>query len=109
MASDGFLGNRELVGDDLVGVTGGDAREDLQLPLGERLGVAGASRLRDIFAHVASQNFVDEGLVPDAAATCFLAELIEHSRIDSNRDQQARFVAERRPTDAPHGLQLRRG
>ena len=71
--------------------------------------LAGASRLRDIFAHVASQNFVDEGLVPDAAATRFLAELFEHSRIDANRDQLARLVAERRPADAPHGLQLLRG
>jgi hypothetical protein len=32
------------------------------------------------------------GLISDAAATCFLAELIEHSRIDTNRDQLARLV-----------------
>ena len=49
--------------------------------------------LRDILADVSSQDFVDEGLVPDAAPACFLAELFEHSRIDANRDQLARFVA----------------
>jgi hypothetical protein len=68
-----------------------------------------ASRLRDVLAHVASEDFVNERLVPDAAAG-FLAELIEHSRIDSNRDQLARFIAKRRPADTPHRLQLlRRG
>jgi hypothetical protein len=58
---------------------------------------------------VPSQNFVDEGLVPHATPACFLAELIEHCRIDANRDQPARLVAERRPADAPRRLQpLRR-
>jgi hypothetical protein len=55
---------------------------------------------------VPSQNLVDEGLISDAAPTCFLAKLIEHSRIDANRDQLARFVAEERATDAAHRLQL---
>lgn len=63
--------------------------------------------LRDILTSVPSQYFVDEGLVSDAAATCFLAEPIEHSRIDANRDQLARYVAKRRPAEAPHRLQLR--
>ena len=67
---------------------------------------SGASLLRDVLAHMPSEDFVDEGLIPDAAPACFLTELIEHSRIDSNRNDLARFVAERRPTDAPHGLQL---
>ena len=62
--------------------------------------------LRDILADVPSQDFVDKGLISDAASTCFLAELIEHSRIDANRDQLARLIAERRPADAAHGLQL---
>ena len=66
------------------------------------------SILRDIPTGVPSQDFINKGLIPDAASTCFLAELIEHARIDSNRDQLARFVAERRATDAPHRLQLRR-
>jgi hypothetical protein len=64
------------------------------------------SVLRDILADVPSQDFVDKGLIPDAASTCFLPELIEHSRIDSNRDQLARFIAKRRATDAAHRFQL---
>ena len=64
------------------------------------------SVLRDILADVPSQDFVDKGLIPDAAAACFPAELIEHPGIDANRDQLARFIAERRPADAPHRLQL---
>ena len=64
------------------------------------------SVLRDILADVPSQDFVDEGLIPDAAATCFPAELIEHSRIDANRDQLARFIAKGRAADAAHRLQL---
>ena len=54
------------------------------------------SLLRDILADVPSQDFVDKSLISDAASTCFLAELIEHSRIDSNRDQLTRFIAETR-------------
>jgi hypothetical protein len=65
-----------------------------------------ASLLRDILADVPSQNIVDEGLIPHTTPTCFLAELIEHSRIDSNRDQLARFIPKRRATDASHRLQL---
>ena len=66
------------------------------------------SVLRDILADVPSQDFVDKGLIPDAASTCFLAELIEHARIDANRDQLARFIAKGRATDAPHRFQLLR-
>jgi len=51
---------------------------------------------------VPSQDFVDKSLISDAASTCFLAELIEHSCIDSNRDQLSRFIAEGRATDTPH-------
>ena len=47
-------------------------------------------------------------MIPDAASTCFLTELIEHSRIESNRDQLARFIAKGRATDAPHRFQLLR-
>ena len=66
------------------------------------------SLLRDILADVPSQDFVDERLISDAAATCFLAELIQHSWIDANRDQLARFIAKGRATDAPHRFQLLR-
>jgi len=72
-------------------------------------GFDASNGLRDVLTHVPSQDFVDEGLIPDSASTCFLAELIEHTRIDANRDQAARLITERRPTDALHGLQLLRG
>ena len=44
------------------------------------------------------QHFVDQRLIPNAPPTRFFAELIEHARIDTDRDRLARFVAERRPT-----------
>src|SRR5712691_5176249 len=62
--------------------------------------------LRNVFAHVLRQHLIDQRLVPDAATARFLAELIEHTRIDTDRDQLTRFGAERRPTHPPHGLQL---
>src|SRR5205814_3768184 len=43
--------------------------------------------LRHVFADVLSQHFVDQRLVPHAATARFLAELIEHARVDTNRDQ----------------------
>ena len=47
------------------------------------------SVLRDILTGVASQDFVDQGLITDASPTCFPAELMEDSRIDADRDQLA--------------------
>ena len=41
------------------------------------------SVLRDILTGVPSQDFINKGVISDAAPACFLAELIEHSRIDS--------------------------
>ena len=35
--------------------------------------------LRDVFANVSGQHFVDQRLVTDAPTTRFLAELIEHA------------------------------
>jgi len=64
------------------------------------------SVLCDILTGVPRQNFIDKGLIADAPSACFLAELIEHSRVDPDRDQPARLVAKRRTTDTPHGLQL---
>lgn len=61
-----------------------------------------------MFTDMASQHVIDQRLVPDAAATGFLPELLEHSGIDADRDELARFVAERRPPDASQGLQLLR-
>jgi hypothetical protein len=54
------------------------------------------------------EDFVDECLVANPAPTRFLAELIEHSRIDANCDELAWFNSEGWPTDAPHGSQLPR-
>jgi hypothetical protein len=62
----------------------------------------------DILADVPSQDVIDEGLIAHPPRACFLAELIEHTGIDSDRDQPARLVAKWRTTDAPHGFQLRR-
>ena len=55
----------------------------------------GAPLLRDILTSVPSEDFVNQGLISDAAPACFLAELFEDSGIDSDRDQLARLVAER--------------
>ena len=73
-----------------------------------RRSARGTSLLRNVLANVPSQNVVDEGLVPHTAPACFLAELIEHSSVDTNRNELTWFVAERRAADAAHGLQLRR-
>src|SRR5918996_3608251 len=68
--------------------------------------LVGQDPLRDVFADVLGQHFVDERLVAHASAARFLAELIEHAGVDTNRDQLAWFVTERRSADAPHRLQL---
>ena len=62
--------------------------------------------LRHVFADVSSQDFVDQCLVPNTLAARFLAELIEHTWIDTNRDELAGFISKGRPTHPPHGLQL---
>jgi hypothetical protein len=64
--------------------------------------------LSDVLAGVPRQDFIDEGLISDAAAARFFAELIKHSGINPNRDQLPRCVAQRRPADAPHRFELRR-
>ena len=73
-------------------------------------GARSAPSVRDVLCHVlpdvASQDFIDEGLVPDAAAPRFLAKLDERAWIDTNRDQLPRVVSERRPTHTAHRLQL---
>lgn len=66
-----------------------------------------AGYLRDVLTNVTSQHFIDKRLIPDAPPPRFLAELIEHTCIDADRDQLTRLIAERRAPDAPHGLQLR--
>jgi hypothetical protein len=64
--------------------------------------------LRHVLPNVPCQDFVDERLVSDTAPTRFLAELLEHPRIEANRDELTWFISEGRPTHAPHNLQLLR-
>src|SRR6266545_4498684 len=64
-------------------------------------------RLRDIFADMLCQDFVDQCLVAYPSSACFLAELIEHARINPDRDQLPRFITEWRTAHAPHRFQLR--
>ena|SRR6266540_6469927 len=63
--------------------------------------------LRDIFADMLCQDFVDQCLVAYPSSACFLAELIEHARINPDRDQLPRFITEWRTAHAPHRFQLR--
>ena len=62
--------------------------------------------LRDVFPNVRREHLVDQGLVTDLPAPCFLAELLEHFRINANSDQLTRLTSEGRPPHPPHGLQL---
>ena len=55
-----------------------------------------------------SQNVVDEDLVPHPTLACFLAELIEHSGVDRNRNELAKVRRQVEGGPRPHGLQLRR-
>jgi hypothetical protein len=64
--------------------------------------------LRHVLPNVPCQDFVDERLVSDTAPARFLAELLEHPRIEANRDELTWFISEGRPTHAPHNLQLLR-
>jgi hypothetical protein len=45
-----------------------------------------APALRHVLAHVSGQDLVDQRLVADASPSRFLAELIEHGRIDADSD-----------------------
>jgi hypothetical protein len=55
------------------------------------------------------QDVVDEGLVAHAAAARFFAELVQHTWIDADRDELARFVSKGRPTDSAYRPQLLSG
>jgi hypothetical protein len=43
--------------------------------------------LSHVLSHVPGQDLVNESLISDTAAARFFADLLEHSRIDANRDQ----------------------
>jgi hypothetical protein len=64
--------------------------------------------LRHVLPHVPCQDFVDERLVSDTAPARFLAELLEHPRIEANRDELTWLISEGRPIHAPHNLRLLR-
>jgi hypothetical protein len=68
---------------------------------------APADRLRDGLAGVLGQDLIDEGLVADAPPPRFFAELLEHSGVNTDRDQFSRLVAEWRPSDPSQRPQLR--
>lgn len=63
-------------------------------------------RLRQTVADMIGEHLVDQRLVADTAAARFLSKRLEDAWINADRDQSARFVADRRPTDPPHRLQL---
>ncbi len=75
-------------------------------PVSKAVGPSARGRLRDVFADVFREHLVDERLVADVSAARFLAERLEHARIDANRDQSSRFVAKRRPPYPSHRLEL---
>ena len=64
------------------------------------------NQLRDAVANVFREHFVDRRLVPDVSPARFLTEQREHAWIQSDRDQSARFVPDRRPSHSTQRLQL---
>jgi hypothetical protein len=66
------------------------------------------SVLRDILTGVPSQDFINKGLISDAAPACFLAELIEHSRIDSVYEMRGPGTALRVTRIGAHGVVRRK-
>ena len=80
---------------------------DLKLGCAWWLGLTGVASLlcEHPFGRV-GEDLVDERLVADTSSACFLAGLIEHARIDADRDPLSGFVTERRAADSSHRLQL---
>ena len=65
-----------------------------------------AEALRDVLAHVLGQDLVDERLIAHSTSARFLSELVENSWVYADRNQLARAVAQRWPSNAPHRPQL---
>jgi hypothetical protein len=55
---------------------------------------------------VVREHAIDERLVPDTPALGFLTEAREDGGVQSNRNQLARVITERRAADAPHRAKL---
>ncbi|MEO7274667.1 MAG: hypothetical protein ABI211_21965 [Vicinamibacterales bacterium] len=53
------------------------------------------------------QDLVDQRLIPDTSTLRFPSKLGQNLDVEANRDQLTCDLAERRPTDAPHGAELR--
>jgi hypothetical protein len=49
---------------------------------------------------VLRQHFVDQRLIPDFPTTGLFAKLLEHTSVDPNSNEPARFIAERRTANA---------
>lgn len=62
--------------------------------------------LRDVLTDVFREHLVDQHLVTDPSAACFLAEGIEQVWIGADRDQSARCVTERRSPHPSHRPEL---
>lgn len=59
-----------------------------------------------MLAHIFRQNTIDEGLVAHVATRGFLSQLAQYLRIESDRDELARAIAQRRTTDTSHRAKL---
>ena len=62
--------------------------------------------LRDVL-HMVGEHFIDERQISQIAALRFLLKLVNDAWIETNRNQLARLVAERRTSDAAHCAELR--
>jgi hypothetical protein len=66
----------------------------------------GDDLLRNICPDVFRENFINQRLIPEAPAPCFLTKVFEYSRIDANSNQLTRLITERRPSHPSHRLEL---
>ena len=63
---------------------------------------------RDVL-HVFGEDFIDQRLVAQIATLRFLPKLVDHSWIETNRNQLTRLFADRRTSDASHRAELLSG
>ena len=66
----------------------------------------GDDLLRNICPDVFRENFINQRLIPEAPAPCFLTKVFEYSRIDANSNQLTRLITERRPSHPSHRLEF---
>src|SRR5262245_21145601 len=63
-------------------------------------------RLGDTLSDVLCQYLIDESLVADPSSSGFLPKLLEHIRIDTNRNELTRLVTQWRSANPTHRPQL---